>query len=402
MADSTTRPAWTRQAGRIVAVAAVLAAVVVAARSAERATVTDVVTIPDQRTVRADRLGNGTPVFVVHTTAEPPAGEPAIDVIQAFTTEVEGPVTGLVGWCAASGQFVDPHHGALYDFRGRRFPSSLRGRRPQGATANVTALDDLVHRVAKPVAGRTEPDDPVVVTGIQELQPWQVERRPRLRQTVPPIHCRLPVDPVTPPPTVTDRRRMVDHSFLAAPIAADTEGWQITDGWIVISGKGQVDWCDAEPNDASPPACPEPRQDIRLGFDISPSAAGGVSTVIGGPLAVRADQGTVRRVAVLPTSTWRGSSLRGTERYTGRYLSLHPARGVMHLKGLRPSPGGHCEAAFPRSPLEDSTGTAVPVSGQTRVELDLDGRPDGTTVRPRVEVVVDTVTCDALVVRDLT
>lgn len=399
---------------RLLAVVVVLALVVLAARTADDATVTDVLAIPEFETVRADRLTNGTPVFIVHTPAEGPGQPPVIDVIQAFATEVEGPVTGLVGWCAAGGQFIDPHHGSLYDNRGRRLPSSLQGRTPQTAGyATHTALDDLVHRSADPIEGRSDPGDPVVVTGIQSLQPWQVQQRPLLQSALPPATCRLPQSPVLPDPNADPPyRQVIDHSFLAGPIKPETDGWQITDGWLIIDVDGSGRWCAVEPTVHASPRCPDGEGLVDVGFVVDVADVGGVAAVIGGPLAVRLQGGVVERVATMPDSTWRGSSLQGTDRVTGSFVSLDNARAEVHIVVGDQDPEPLCVDTYRSVPLANDSATAVPVNGDTQFELvgsEVDllasdrwvaARSDAARQRPAAEVIIDRTTCRALVVRD--
>lgn len=410
MTDSTTR----RRMARLLAVFVVLALVVIAARTSDDVPVTDVLSIPEFETVRADRLANGTPVFIVHTPAQNPDQTPVIDVIQAFATEVEGPVASLVGWCAAGGQFVDPHHGSLYDNRGRRLPSSLRGR--TSATTgytNHTALDDLVHRVAEPIEGRSDPDDPVVVTGIQSLQPWQVQDRPVLGSALPPATCRLPQSPVLPEPDADPPyRQVIDHSFLAGPIQPQIDGWQITDGWIVIDLEGRGHWCAVEPTTQSPPRCPEGEGVVDVGFVVDVDDVGGVAATIGGPVAVRLHDGVIQRAATMPDTTWRGSSLGGTERYRGVVMALDSARAEVHIVVGEQDAEPVCLDAYRSVPVAGESARAIPVSGDTQFDLlgsDTDPltsdrwvatRSDAGSQPIAAELVVDRATCMALVVRD--
>ncbi|CAN5324980.1 hypothetical protein BH23ACT9_BH23ACT9_07700 [soil metagenome] len=406
MTDSAPR----RRLGRIAAGLVVLALVVVAAQTADRATVTDVLSIPDFPTVRPERLENGTPVFVVHAAGDRPGDPAVIDVIQAFTTEVTGPVTGLVGWCAASRQFVAAHHGALYDRRGRRMPATLRGRSASPAEG-VNALADLIHRQSQPVDGRTEPEDPILVGGVERLRPWQVQDRPGLAPTVPPARCRLQDDPVVGTDAGDSFHRLVDHSFLAGPLDPAVDGWQMTEGWLLITPDGRGTWCEAAPLPGPPATCSQPRADVRIGFAVDPQDVGGVAVVIGGPLAARLQGGVVQRVAVTIRSTWIGSSLQGTERYQGAFATLDADRGMVVVRSAEGTPvrseAGTCRAAFPSVWTPEGVALGIQVSGGTTFQVDgttdpadLAALPTYIDDGPPVEVVVDAVTCRALAVTD--
>lgn len=365
----------------VIAVLVVLVLVAVAARGTDGAAVEEVLSIPPAGTVRPDVLGNGTPVFVVHTVPLE-GGEPVVDVIQAFTPEVEGPITELVGWCAPSQQFVAAHHGPLYDYRGRRTPSATVGRLPfEVVSQDLTALDDLIHRTSQVIDGRVAEDEPVRIGGVQQLQPWQDAARPVLRGTVPPDACRLGAED----------GRVVDHGFLRGRLTADRGGWQVADGWLVVAPDGSASWCDEEPvvGGAGPAAsCGAPRDDVAIGFAFDPADVGSTPVVIGGPLAARLSGGVVQRVAVLPSSAWRGSSLQGVEVVEGR---IHPDGA--RLEGERwtaavaaSSARGACAARW------------ATTDGRTRIPV-----ADGalTTSEPgtphRIEV--DAVTCRAIAIR---
>ncbi|HUG86468.1 MAG TPA: hypothetical protein VMM13_18015 [Euzebya sp.] len=405
MTDSSSR----RRLGRLTAAVAVLVIVVLAARTTDDAAVTDVLAIPEPGSVRADRLDNGTPVFTVQAPSTTPDGAMTIDVIQAFTTEVEGPITGLVGWCAAAQQFTQPHLGPLYDVRGRRLPSSTEGRVPAAQLFDDhTALDDLVQREVTRIDGRDQAEDPIIVGGIQLLQDFQVAQRPAMSPAVPPTRCRLPDQPFvdgadgpSEPSAGTDassgarRPRLLDHGFLAGPVDPGATGWQITTGWLLVQPDGQTIWCD-EPPDRDGNKCPRPRADIAVGFSFDARQTGGIATVIGSPLAVRLHDGVVRRAAVLPASTWHGSSLRGTEVLRGVGLALEEVgtQGTerrLALAGARyaQEEGGAC---LRRWPVRSPGGTVnLPVTADTILR----GLAD------RQEVVVDAVTCRALLVSDI-
>ncbi|MEE8602786.1 hypothetical protein [Euzebya tangerina] len=411
----------------VLAIAAVGVLVVVAARSADRATVTDVLPIPDVGSIRADRLANGTPVFVIST---PALGDtpPTLDVIQAFTPEVEGPITGLVAWCSASSQFVDPHHGVVYDHRGRRVPSSLAGREDPSVTfADHTALDDLIHRRMTLAEGREAPGDPIVVGGIQPLQPWQVEQRPFMQPALPPRSCRLPDRPLPlgelaeastgDDGVVADGQafadqlrgtRTVDHSFLAGPLEGDRTGWQITDGWVVVGPDGTVRWCPDDPT-----ACDDAAGTPEVAFGFEPDDVGRSGAALGDPLAVRLDtDGRVARVAVMADSTWRGSSLRGIETVRGVLANVpsqgRPVVGVAELDTVGPS---RCADRAPRVPTAPAVEDAAPLGfsvsadtliavGDASTALDL-SRLDLTEAPREVEVELDAVTCTALAITAL-
>ncbi len=400
----------TRPLTRVLGVLAVVALVVVAAGTADRATVVNVLAIPDYGTVRAELLANGTPVFVVARPPEEPDGPPVIDVIQAFTTEVSAPVTGLVGWCADSGMFVDAHMGPLYDVRGRRLPSTITGREPAAEREEpLTALDDLIHRVVQPVEGRLDVDDPIEVSGIQPLQPWQVQLRPLLNPDVPPGQCRLDVQPPVPDPSAQQLfRRLIDHSFYATSVDPSATGWQITTGFLVLRPNGTGVWCDDEPTFEEEPRCAEPRGDIEVALDLDPAQLGGLSTVIGGPLAVRMSDGAVRRAAVMADSVWRGPSLRGTARYNallvGSWNFADPSITVTDVTPTaadgRPDGGaGTCLSGPPdgRNPLRVASDSLIDVDGVTASGLDQLPLTEGGVP---VHVVLDAVTCRVLLLTD--
>ncbi|MGI9015631.1 MAG: hypothetical protein ACR2HR_00755 [Euzebya sp.] len=405
MADTTPR----RRILRVGAVVVVLVLVVVAARSADRATVTDVLSIPDFGTIRADRLANGTPVFVVSSPAVEPDGEPILDVIQAFDTEIDTPITGLVGWCADAGMFVDAHLGPLYDVRGRRLPSSIQGRELSQTIFEEphTAVDDLIHREVQPIQGRTQPDDPFEVGQVQQLQAWQVQDRPLLQPLTPPNSCRLPPDPaVADPDAAPVFRRLIDHSFLAGPIDPDASGWQVTDGWLIIDVDGRATWCDAEPTRETQPRCPQPRSDVSVGFTIDRQDVGGIPAILGGPLAVRLEDGVVARAAVMADSTWRGSSLRGTERYVGNYVSLDAVRGTANVRGVQGGGTELCLGAFPGLLTNQAVASAISIGAETLFQIGGVSDPARlaaqSPTRPDVEVqvVIDRATCRALLITD--
>jgi hypothetical protein len=408
-APDARRPSAGRRPVTVAVVLLVLAALVASARSAGRATVEEVLEIPDLGTVRADRLGNGTPVFVVSTAGAGPGGTAAIDVIQAFVPEVSGPVTALVGWCADAGAFVDPHHGPLYDVRGRRLPTTLAGRTPAGEGTRLTALDDLIHRVATPIEGRTEAADPITVEGIQPLQDWQVADRPELDPRPAPRQCRRPADPPVTPTRAAPIPTLVDHSFLATAIDPGRLGWQITDGWLVIDVDGRGRWCDEPPGPLPDAACAAPREDVDVGLALDPADVGGVPAVLGGPLAVRLSGGAVARVAVLPDSGWWGSSLRGSEPYAGQvvraWTSADPALVIGDLVGA-----GRCRATFPGGQVDGRATARLPVTARTVVEVAgevgaADDGPPGPALAGAAEVpldvdlVVDAATCEVLMLR---
>jgi hypothetical protein len=393
-------------------VAAVLVGLVASARSADRATVDEVLEVPDLDTVRADRLSTGTPVFAVATRVAD-GGGPALDVIQAFVPEVEGPVTALVGWCEAAGVFVDPHHGPVYDVRGRRLPTTLFGRSRQDGR-RLTALDDLIHRTSEALPGQGDRAGVARVGGVQRLQPWQLRDRPDLSPVTPPRRCRVPDAPPAAPaagsPTGSEAAapQVTDHAFLAARVDPERGGWQITDGWLVVQPDGRARWCDEAPGPLPDARCGEPREDVPVGFSFAPAEVGGAGAVLGGPLAVRFADGAVARVAVLPRSTWVGSSLRGTEVLEGDLVRSwtveEPTVGVRDLEGT-----GRCPATYPGGLVDGVPVARVPVTAATVVDLRDGAGADAAALGGldqlaldrgvRVEVEVDGTTCEALVLR---
>lgn len=401
--DGVVRPAPGRRGRVAVAAAVVLLLVVLAARGTGGGPAEEVLSLPATGSVRPELLANGTPVFVVHTAPVEVGNAPTVDVMQAFTTELADPVTELVGWCAASQQMVAGHHGPLYDFRGRRMPAAVDGRLPAGVVrADLTALDDLVHRASAPIQGRIAEGEPLQVGGTQPLQPWQVQQRPKLDPVVPPEACRVGAadNPV------------VDHGFLAGTVDPGQTGWQITDGWLAVGPDGRASWCDVEPvvealDGTWGTRCEEPRADLSIGFGYDPADVGLVPAVLGGPLAARLRDGVVQRVAVLAGSAWRGSSLQGTQRYIGGFVDLDVDRGVASVRGLAGGGGELCLSALPGPLTNQAVGTNVAVTGDT--VLLVDGVADPRTIADappagsdgaRVEVVLDAVTCDALSITD--
>jgi hypothetical protein len=397
MADSAGR----RRSTGIAAAVAVLVGLGLTAVSADRATVTDVLSIPPEATVVADRLGNGTPVFVVHSPGGPD-GAPLVDVIQAFTTEVDGPVTELVGWCGRAQLFVAGHHGPLYDVRGRRLASAVSGRLPAAVTLQGrTALDDLIHRRSSAIADRLAEGQPLRVDGIQPLQPWQGPDRPPPGNRVPPDACRLPA-PVGASDEPAAAPRVIHHGFLAGRLDPGAAGWQITDGWLHVSADGTASWCDDEPVGTT---CEAPRPDVVVDLGLT-AADVGADTVLGGPLAVRMGDGAVQRVAVLPTSTWVGSSLRGTRTHGG-VLTGAPAADRPELRLLAVGYDDGCPRTWVSTTSAGGRVTRVPLDPAVHVDVDgvtdpealVDGVRD-VGVDVAVEVVVDAVTCRALAVTD--
>ena len=399
--DRTDRPAWRRAWRRVLRPAIVVVVVLLAGRFLFVAdTATDVMQLPDAGLVRAALLDDGTPVYLSHLADD------TVHVVEAFTPEASGPIGGLVGWCPAAEQFVDPHHGSLYDPRGQRYSVSVPGRVPPDELydPDTQPAGDLVRREFERLEGRGDAEDPVLVGGAVSAEELARQELPDLsgeRSTGPPASCRVPDNPLVPREAngIMTRNRLLDHAFLATTLSLPRDRWQITDGWVLIQPDGHVSWCRVEPT-GQEPVCPDPAP-VPLAVEVTPEQTGGSWTVIGGPLAARVADGTVVELAVLPRTVWRGSSLQGTLRYTGRLGPLLPERGQLQVELDAEAPAT-CVGSVELDGEEVATQFA---DADTR--WDVAGITDPLTlagtefeVAPEVEVLVDRGTCRALQVRD--
>ncbi len=392
------RPRWRRALRPAVVVVVVLALgrVLFVADTAS-----DVMQLPDAGLVRAALLDDGTPVFLSHLPDD------SVHVVEAFTPEAVGPIGGFVGWCPAAEQFVDPHHGSLYDQRGQRQTVSVPGRVPTGELLDPTSdpSGDLVRRAFERLAGRGDAEDPILVQQAESEEVLAREPLPSLAgeaSTGPPASCRVPANPVIPRESngIITRNRLLDHAFLATTLSLPRDRWQITDGWVLIEADGTMEWCRVEPTGHTP-TCSDPGP-VPLAVEVTPDQTGGSWAIIGGPIAARVADGVVVELAVLPRSTWRGSSLQGTVSWSGRMRSLDARNGQMVLEPIGDLPDTCVREG------RDAEGTAVAVQyldADTRV--DVEGTLDTVELAerdleeaPEVDLLVDRATCRALRVTD--
>ena len=124
--------------------------------------------------------------------------------------------------------------------------------------------------------------------------------------------------------------RMLDHSFQATLLRLPRDAWHITDGRLVVGRDGTTTWCRQDPA-TIPPTCPD-EAPVPIDVMISPADTGGGWAVIGGPLAARVSERRVVELAVLPRSTWRGSSLRGATRHEAVLRHVWDRRGEVELE----------------------------------------------------------------------
>ncbi|CAN5325028.1 hypothetical protein BH23ACT9_BH23ACT9_07710 [soil metagenome] len=359
----------------------------------------EVLDVPPEDHVEARLLTDGTPVWVTSDGV-------AVTVLEALTPS-RGVVGGITGWCALGGRFVDPHLGVSFGPDGARYAGIVPGRmhRDQdlrvGLTPRPVLLTDDVH-----------PGAPLRV--LSAAAPADGAIRPPLgsvRGLGPPAACRLPLD----------RERRLDatvgtglsgHGHLASRLDPGRGGWQIADGWIEVQPDGSTRWCEgpmAPPPDDTADFCDD-RRGVPVHLPLGEGEAGGVVTAIGAPLAVRVTNGAVTDVAVLPSSSWHGSSLSGTRRHVLTLTGIDVDGGRLVVRHQRDLP---CIGPAPRglgSPVGSDVVYVGPdpvlrVGGDGIADLagaaertglaDPTGRPDPGDLRD-VEVVVDDVTCRAL------
>ena len=366
----------------------------------------NVLLLPEAGTVRAAQLDDGTPVFASHLADD------TVHVVEAFGT-VDGPIGSLVGWCPAARQFVDPHLGALYDPAGLRYSAAIDGRAPADLVAldAPTHDDDLTSREFERIEGRGDAEDPLRIE--EQVEPTDTRGAASSplaggRPLGTPTSCRVEPEPLVPPldaapPAVN---RMLDHSFQATLLRLPRDGWHITDGWLVVGRDGTTTWCRQDPA-TIPPTCPD-EAPVPIDVTISPADTGGGWAVIGGPLAARVSDRRVVELAVLPRSTWRGSSLRGATRHEAVLRHVWDRRGEVELElpaDVQEVPSCMDGDDASRSPLvarvEIAADTQFEVDGETD-PLTLATSPADDPMAVPVEVLVDDVTCRALLVRSAT
>ena len=367
---------------------------------------TDVLLLPEAGTVRAAKLDDGTPVFASHLADD------TVHVVEAFGT-VDGPIGSIVGWCPSARQFVDPHLGALYDPAGLRYPGAIDGRAPTDLAAleDPTADDDLTRREFDRIEGRGDAEDPIrigepVAAGAERGTPSSPLAGGQPLGT--PSSCRVEPEPLvppvdTPPPA---SNRMLDHSFQAVLLRLPRDGWHITDGWLVVDRDGSTTWCRQDPG-TIPPVCPDVAP-VPIDVAISPADTGGGWAVIGGPLAARVSERRVVELAVLPRSTWRGSSLRGATTHEVVLRHVWDRRGELEVAlpedveslpaCMEPRIGADGGPLLGR--VEIAADTQFEVDGETD-PLVLATSPADDPMDVPVELLLDDVTCRALLVRSV-
>ncbi len=358
-----------------------------------------VVAIPPQDHVEPQLLDDGTPVWV-RTTGED------LVVLDALTPGA-GPVGSTVGWCGTGDRWVDPHLGLTFAPDGARYSGIVPGRlQGQGGP------EGLVQRPATP-AGTARAGDPAQVGDPTPGPAATVD--PPLggeRGHGPPPECRLAqrrLDPVADPdgPDTAALTGLADHALWTSPLDRDREGWQVADGWLQLGPGAAARWCAGPPTARTASACADDADvDVALGLD--PADVGPVVTVIGGPLLVRLDGGRIVAAAVLPSSTWAGSSLGGT-RTVGLALLGRDRTGSRLL--VRPTEADRCLSPAPLMAGAPEGTQAVYIDADTEVRLARTTTLEGLTGlgmdAPEavegiaVDVVLDTVTCRALAIREV-
>lgn len=350
-----------------------------------------VVQVPAPGQVVVDQLLDGTPVWVSQTE------DGQVTVLEALTPPA-GPIRGMVGWCAQGQRFVDPHMGLTFGPEGSRYNGFVPGR----AARNDQAVG-LTPRTIQ-IAGEAEPGDPVLVA--EPIEPSIETVDPPLRGELahgPPAACRRPDRRVggTDPASLTG---LTDHSRRRRPLGTGTWGWQIADGWLQFQPSGNARWCEGALTDRVDTACVDGSA-VEVTLTVPPDAAASIVTVIGDPLAVRVDaEGRVVEAAVLPTSTWAGSSLQPSATYRLDYLAPDAGSSRLLVRSAEPR---RCVSAAPAilgvspdtSVVYIDIDTRLNVRGATTVDAlrSLGVPADGLAV----DVVVDGITCRALAVRDV-
>jgi hypothetical protein len=215
---------------RAVLVAAAVALLVLGALAAGRqqATPPTSVPVPPVGQARAERLADGTPVWVVHHD------DGTATVLDAVSTHRPFGLGQLVGWCAASRSMVDPRYGSQYDEHGR----VRAGPAPTG----------LGLYPSRPVTGGR-----VELTGPMRVQPRAQEGG-------------IPAAPSTGPDCVSSRpSTLLLHEVTHTRVATLREATKDGNGALVVVRDapillraGQVAvvcWDDTALLEADPPTC---------------------------------------------------------------------------------------------------------------------------------------------------
>lgn len=326
------------------------------------------------------------------------SGAGTVEVVEALTPAT-GPIGGVVGWCADGARFVDAHLGVSFAADGSRYVGHTRGRVPADATATGLARygvevargdgsrPDLV-RILDRSPGRTGAVAPPTGTGAALGTPQG---------------CRLPdrrLDGRDPSSLIGVR----DHADLAGPLDAGVDGWQIADGWVRIGPDGGARWCTGSVDRDRP--CPAV-DGVTVDLGVSPDEAGGAITGVGDPLAVRLHAGRVVAAAVLPSSTWVGSSLRGATAHRVRLLGMDPTGSRLLVARMQDADGGgdgdNCISPAPSMSPAPAGTAAVYVDLDTRFAVGEAATADelariGEAPAVVVDVTVDAVTCRALLI----
>ncbi|MGI9015630.1 MAG: hypothetical protein ACR2HR_00750 [Euzebya sp.] len=353
-----------------------------------------VVEAPPQDHVVPRLLTDGTPVWI----STSPLGD--VQILEAFAPG-GGPIGGLVGWCESGLRFVDPQLGLTFGPDGRRYGGFVPGRLnprtnvPVGLTPRRTQVE-----------GRFRAGAPIRV--LQAEDPWLGTQDPPLMGELahgPPEACRLadrqgdlPETPALPP-------GLTDHAFLATDIDATTDGWQVARGWLQIHPDAGISWCPGPLRDRSATACDGDGDGIGVpvDLDLAVDELGAVVTNIGDPLAVRLSDGQIVQAAVLPSSTWAGSSLQGSRTVRLQLLGPDPTGNRVLVTAATGVP---CVSPAPQMTgapegtrvVYIDTDTRMDVRGTSEVEdlAELNPPADGFAV----DVVLDAITCRALAIRD--
>lgn len=350
-----------------------------------------VVQVPSPGEVLDEQLDDGTPVWV----SQDQDGQVA--VLEALTPST-GPIGGMVGWCEDGQRFVDPHMGLTFGPNGSRYNGLVPGRAsPHAPTVGLTPRTIQV-------AGQAQPGDPVLVA--QPVPPSTDKVDPPLRGELahgPPASCRRPERRIggTDTASLTGLR---DHARRRQPLDISVPGWQIGDGWLQFGPSGNAQWCEGSLTNRGNSTCTG-GDVIDVTVRVPTDAAASITTVIGDPLAVQVDEeGRIVKAAVLPTSTWAGSSLQPSATYRLDYLA--PDVGSSRLL-VHSADGKRCVSAAPAilgmspdtSVIYIDVDTRLDIRGATTVD---DLRRVGVPATGlAVDVVVDGITCRALAVRDV-
>lgn len=394
----------------ILLLTAAVAGLLVVARAATPPPLGDVLEIPRRGDVRPRLLADGTPVFASHLA------DGTVLVIEAAVPALDSPVGELAGWCPRTLQLIAPHHGAVFDARGRRYPIGIRGRGGPGSLVvpgDEPALD-LVTRQVEHLPGREDPDDPVRVGARESVLASRGAPRPdplRDRRARPPRWCRaepLAHVPLNEPDPVPAERRMRHHGTFAGPLApaVSRDGWHLVDAVVERSPDGDVRLCAPPDSDLAagpPPGCAASLVPVTA---LTAAPVTGLPTWLAGPLRLRVSGGHVTGVQVTPGTVWRGAGFAGTETHRGRFAGFRLGDGRLVVL---PPPGD--ELLFQGGePCYDPAvlWQGIPVDVDALVDVAGVEDPAGLATLPRgedspaVEVVVDRSTCRAMAVRAAT